>query len=198
MAGKISSVASMRFAPDGKATESLEPAEESDDRDDPAGRQQFVVLLRHGVAEERSDDKPDSDRSLTKEGVQKMKKISRGLAELLPDADVIVSSPLVRCVQTALWVAKAYDQKVEIRTADELIPGSGARGYRSVLSRIQVERAIVVGHEPDLTECMRNLLGLRSRADLQLRKGGAYGLDVAAGDATLRWMLTPRILRKLG
>jgi len=195
---KGGSAASMRFAHDEEVVERVEGAGELDEQDELESRQQFVVLLRHGVAEERTDEKPDSDRSLTKEGIQKMKKISRGLAELFPDADLLLSSPLVRCVQTALWVAKSYDQKIEIRTADELMPGATPAAYLALLKRVQLERVVIVAHEPDLTNCMLALASLESRSDLQLKKGGAYGLNISARGGSLQWMLTPRILRKLG
>jgi len=46
----------------------------------------FIVLLRHGIAEDRSEDKPDADRKLTEAGKRRMKKIAKSLAKLLrPD-----------------------------------------------------------------------------------------------------------------
>jgi phosphohistidine phosphatase SixA len=52
-------------------------------------------------------------------------------------------------------------------------------------------RVILVGHEPDLTENMRAITGIKS-GRVELEKGGCYGIR----DTTLEWILTPRVLRK--
>src|SRR5204863_2969204 len=36
----------------------------------------FIVLLRHGIAEDKSEDKPDAERRLTETGKRRMKKIA--------------------------------------------------------------------------------------------------------------------------
>src|SRR6267154_2541713 len=81
----------------------------------------LIVLLRHGIAEEKGGGKPDEERRLTREGHEKMKRVSRALAGILPDADAIYSSPLVRAYETAEWVAKAYEKKLEIETTTALL-----------------------------------------------------------------------------
>ena len=70
--------------------------------------ERFIVLLRHGIAEDATPDKKDEDRGLTSEGHARMKQIARGLERALPKVQAIYSSPLLRAVQTALWVSKAY------------------------------------------------------------------------------------------
>ena len=50
------------------------------DDEEEGQRDRFVVLLRHGIAEEKSEGKTDSDRSLTSEGHARMKQIAKGLA----------------------------------------------------------------------------------------------------------------------
>jgi len=65
-----------------------------------------IVLLRHGIAEKKGG-KPDEKRRLTDEGNEKMRGIARGLARLLPGAEALYSSPLVRATETAQWIARA-------------------------------------------------------------------------------------------
>src|SRR5258706_7668086 len=61
-----------------------------------------LYLVRHGVAEERGDAWPDdAKRPLTDEGISRMRKVTRGLAELGVSLDLILTSPLVRARQTA-------------------------------------------------------------------------------------------------
>jgi phosphohistidine phosphatase len=158
------------------------PSDKPAPRRQPAAPKQpvekFVVLLRHGLAEDPTPGKRDEDRSLTPGGHAKMKEISRGLAAALPKAAAIYSSPLLRCVQTALWVSKAYKSKANVTTADALAPGGTPKQFLELLAGTEATRIVIVGHEPSLTRCY----GVRLGAD---------------GKATFEWLLPPRILRKL-
>lgn len=155
--------------------------------------ERFLVLLRHGIAEERSDAKPDADRALTAKGHARMKSNARGLARALPKAEAVFTSPLLRAVQTALWVSRAYGSKVNVTTTDALAPGAGTRQLRALLASMDVRRAVLVGHEPDLGKWLRALTG----QSLELKKGGCAGVRLSAQGATLEWVLPPRLLRKL-
>lgn len=157
----------------------------------------FLVLLRHGIAEERRDGLPDRERRLTKEGVRKIRQIGRGIAAILPGPVLILTSPAVRCVETALRVSKAYDRKmVEMRNVDQLAPDAGSKDFMKLLGELSWKRLICVGHEPDLSELMRALTG--SRGASELKKGGAYGIRFPAQKPALEWMLPPKVLRRLG
>jgi phosphohistidine phosphatase len=163
----------------------------------PASRDRLVILYRHGIAEERTEEKPDEDRSLTKAGHSKMKKNAEGLAAVTK-ADVIFSSPLLRAVQTALWISKAYKRKVEIKTSDALSPSASFEDFENLLKESAGKKIIFVGHEPTLTRNMRMLTKLGESGELELKKGGCYGVRLREdGTATLEWILTPRLLRKL-
>lgn len=163
-----------------------------------AGKGGFIVLLRHGIAEDRTAGKADEDRSLTSEGHAKMKWIARGLERIFPKAQAIYTSPLLRAMQTALWVSKAYRSRVAVTTDDAVAPGHGTDELRDLIARIRERRVIFVGHEPNLSENLAALVGLNGRRT-ELKKGGCYGIRVNEdGSAELEWMLTPRVLRRLG
>lgn len=177
-----------------RASDETPPHEE--DRDEP--RDRFVVLLRHGLAEERGPDKPDEERSLTAEGHSRMKEIARGLESVFPRAEAISSSPLVRAMQTALWVSKGYRSRIEVQTTGALSPGSDPSELPSLIDSMPVRRMILVGHEPNLTQGLLALLGTRE-LHLELKKGGCYGVRLHAdGSASLEWLLSPKVLRRLG
>jgi len=158
--------------------------------------ERFIVLLRHGIAEDATPDKKDEDRGLTAEGHARMKQIARGLESALPKAQAIYSSPLLRAVQTALWVSKAYRSRANVNTTDALSPAATSKQFLALIKSIQERRAVIIGHEPVLTEGLRALVGVEG---LELKKGGCYGVRLLPdGKALLEWMLPPRILRKLG
>ena len=165
-----------------------EPEEEHVDR--------FVVLLRHAIAEPKSDDKPDQDRSLTAEGHARMKQIALGLPVAFPRAQAIYSSPFVRAVQTALWVSKAYRSRVKPLQTDALLPEAPAAALDDLLRSVPERRIVLVGHETNLAAILKSLTGV---VGLQLKTGGCYGVRIKPdGMAAIEWLLSPRILRKLG
>lgn len=170
---------------------------EREEQEERGGR--LIVLLRHGIAEPKGEGKPDADRSLTKEGHARMKQISRGLAEIFPKAEAIYSSPLLRCVQTALWVSKGYRENLRPQTTDALVPGASADALRKFIESAKERRLILVGHEPNLSDGFQKLLKLGGTGEsLELKKGGCYGVRIDDdGSARLEWVLTPRVLRRL-
>ena len=174
---------------------SVEPDDEQEQVDE---RDNLIVLLRHGIAEEKTEGKADEDRSLTAEGHARMKQIARGLAVAFPRAQAIYSSPLLRAVQTALWVSKGYRSRIKVNTTDSVIPGASTEEFLAFMKSMAQRRVIIVGHEPNLTENAMELVGVTG-GDLELKKGGCYCIRMHAdGSGELEFMLSPRLLRKLG
>ena len=65
----------------------------------------ILYFLRHASAGEHlANPKKDENRALDKEGIEQCGYIGRALAGLDVQVDVIVSSPLKRCTQTAALV----------------------------------------------------------------------------------------------
>jgi phosphohistidine phosphatase len=160
-----------------------------------------LYLMRHGIAEERGDAWPDdSKRPLTAEGTSRLRKSARGLVRLGVAFDVILTSPLVRARQTADVVASVYDPRPHVVIAESLVPGGA---YHALLTELEKQarrtRIALVGHEPGIGELAARLAG--SRHALEFKKGALCRIDVEvlppAGPGTLRWLLTPRIMRNL-
>ncbi|MES2857246.1 MAG: phosphoglycerate mutase family protein, partial [Bdellovibrionota bacterium] len=61
-----------------------------------------LLVVRHAIAMKREDFKGKSDdsRPLTEAGISKMKRNAEGLASLVSAPALLVTSPLVRAVQT--------------------------------------------------------------------------------------------------
>ena len=62
-----------------------------------------LLLVRHAVAEARDPRRwpDDRDRPLTQQGEARMRRAARGLGRVVPDVDLLFSSPLARAWQTA-------------------------------------------------------------------------------------------------
>jgi len=160
-----------------------------------------LYLIRHGVAAARGDKWPDdTKRPLTDDGIQKLRRVARGLVRLGVRIDVVVTSPLVRTRQTAELVAGAFDPRPHIINADSLAPGGSHAAILADLEKHARRTHIaIVGHEPGIGELAARLIG--SRHALTFKKGAMCRIDVDAlppnGPGDLRWFLTPRILRAI-
>jgi phosphohistidine phosphatase len=150
----------------------------------------FLVLLRHGIAEDPKPNQDDMKRQLTPKGRRRMDAIAAGLARVFPEAQAIYSSPAVRAMQTAKPVANEYGLK--INTSDALAPGVSPR---KLVDKVSVDYAIFVGHEPTLSALMQELTDIHG--EIELKKGGCYGIAFDGNKARLDWILTPRVLRRL-
>lgn len=155
----------------------------------------FVILLRHGIAEAKGSQ-PDATRELTDEGRKRMREIGRAISRLVREPGAIISSPLRRCVQTAELVVRAYESPPALTHDAALAPDAGAAALRDLIVATHAATMILVGHEPGLTTGMLALTGMTVRGEMSLKKGGCYGLRMGpGGEATLVWMLPPRVLR---
>ena len=168
-----------------------------------SGEYEFYIM-RHGIAVTRGSAgfADDSKRPLTPDGKQKVRGISEGLIRLGFDVDWIVTSPLVRAVETAEIVAESLGPNIPLDFCDALRPGGSAEALVSFLAKqANRRRVLAVGHEPDLSDLAARLMGAGRNANLGFKKGGCCLISFTEfppkSPGQLVWWLTPRILRKL-
>jgi phosphohistidine phosphatase len=163
-----------------------------------------LLVIRHAIAGDRAEwaktGRPDHERPLTPEGRERMQEIARGLRRLVPELDLLATSPFVRAVETADVVAEAYEG-LEIVDAPPLAHGGTPDDVRAWLAARPEQRIAVVGHEPDLGELASWFVFGSPSAGIGLKKGGACLLRFAGppqrGAAELKWLLPPKVLRRV-
>jgi phosphohistidine phosphatase len=163
-----------------------------------------LLLIRHAIAEEREDftrtGKDDRLRPLTDEGRKKMKQAARGLRTLVPEVDLLATSPLTRAAQTGAILDSVYGG-LSVEEIEQLSPETTPAAFHLWLRQRKEETVAAVGHEPSLSQILSWLLTGTERHFFAFRKGGACLLDLpgemGAGTATLCWALTPAQLRRL-
>jgi phosphohistidine phosphatase len=160
-----------------------------------------LLVIRHAIALAREEFSGDDDalRPLTREGRQQMQRVAKGLRRIVGDVDVLGSSPLLRAMQTADIVAEEF-AGVDIEMVKALEPESALPTFVTWLRKQgDAEVVAVVGHEPHLGTLVTWLLAGLDEPRVPLKKGGACLLDFSTlprkGGATLRWALTPALLR---
>jgi phosphohistidine phosphatase len=162
-----------------------------------------LLVIRHGPAGDaekwRAEGRDDRLRPLTPDGKDDMRQVAAGLATMIPQVDVLLSSPLIRASQTAQIVADEYHCKIE--TTDALLPEKDSEATLRELKTRPEQTIGVVGHEPHLSAFITFLLAGKPESFIDLKKGGACLLELesaAPGSATLQWLLTRRELGRLG
>jgi phosphohistidine phosphatase len=162
-----------------------------------------AYFLRHGEAGKRVPiPSRDFERSLTASGKDEMEKAARSIDKMGLEFDKIITSPLARSRETAEIIAKFQKKSGKVELWDELRPEGNRLDLFRRLSRLkQDEDVLIVGHDPYLSTTIGEIIsgGLSTR--LVLKKGGLARVDISSflpkPVGELRWLLTPKQLRKL-
>jgi phosphohistidine phosphatase len=163
-----------------------------------------LYLVRHAVAFRKDPDRwpHDSERPLTPEGEDEFRLAARGLARMVPRADVILSSPARRAWQTA-EILSELDSWPTPEPSPVLAASSRRASPEKATLALEdyadAKYVAVVGHKPRLQELAAYLLtGECDRMEIKIRKGGVTCIRFdgapAPGIGKLSWMLTPKVL----
>lgn len=164
-----------------------------------------LFILRHGLAANPGEDGlpkdlPDADRPLTAKGKQKLWRTTEAMQAMEIKFDVVVSSPLLRAMQTAQIVTEAMALRKKLVLTDNLAPGGSPKSLVEQINALdaRAKNILLVGHEPYLSKLIALLCAGNTSAALDLKKGGLAKLELQklryARCATLAWLLTPKQL----
>ncbi len=161
-----------------------------------------LYLIRHGIAAERGTYADDRDRPLTEKGRDRTTQVAERLLALGCRFDTLLTSALVRAVETAtILVTAGLASTYSITPA--LAPEGDMADWLSWLAPWQAEHPqgtlALVGHEPDLSTWAQFLVTGTPHGNWQLKKAGVMGLSVppaeqALGHSELFWLAPPRLL----
>ena len=164
----------------------------------------YLYLVRHAVAHKRDAQRwpDDGERPLTPEGEEEFVGAARGLALIVPEVDVLMSSPYERAWRTAeiLTQHAGWPSPQELPALEPEVPPEKA--VLALEAYTDGQSVALVGHRPCLHEMAVYLLtGDAAGADMKIKKGGVVCIEFdeapAAGAGTLRWLFTPKVLRNL-
>lgn len=163
----------------------------------------LLYLVRHGIAVSKTDPTSPADaaRPLTPKGVEKTMEVARGLAELRVHPSVLISSPLLRAVQTSEIFAEALGFPVtRLRRSDALTPESKPALLFAELARLKAREVMCFGHAPHLDNTIAAATAGKAPAFTQLKKAGVALVEFESFEplkALLCWLCTPKVLRRL-
>jgi phosphohistidine phosphatase len=160
----------------------------------------ILYFLRHASAGEHVvNPKKDEKRALDKEGIDQCGYIGRALTALDVQVDVIVSSPLKRCTQTAALVGNELGYEGKLQTDPGLRPEANLADFRKILEKYaRQDSVMVVGHNPNLSQFLGSVISESGcEASLELKKGAVAKVEMRRSSGTMQWCVTPRVLRSL-
>lgn len=161
----------------------------------------ILYIIRHAWAGQFGDpDWPDdSQRPLTAQGKKRFADVVKALAQRDFAPELVVTSPLTRCRQTAELVVKGVKGKPKLVQRDELQPGSNLEGLLTWTAEEGGDGQEIawVGHNPDVEEMTAALIG-DPGSHLRFAKGAVAALQFPGlpklREGELRWLVTAKIL----
>ena len=159
-----------------------------------------LYIIRHGLAGEHGDPRFPDDRMrpLTDEGRKRFADTMKRLANVGLEPDVVATSPLVRCRQTAEIVVDRVRGKPKLTELAALEPGSDLDALIEWSNSQGMEEIAWVGHAPDVSDLAAALLCPRGETVLRFAKGAvaciAFDGPVARGAGELQWLVTAKVL----
>ncbi|MEL6457608.1 MAG: phosphohistidine phosphatase SixA [Cyanobacteria bacterium J06636_27] len=159
-----------------------------------------LYLIRHGIAQESTEEIKDEQRSLTQQGKKRTQKVAQRFKDLDLSFNLIATSPLVRAQQTAEILISmglsseleqcpelAFNGDIEDWIKKWLIPRNFSPSTRLAL----------VGHEPCLSNWAEILIWGEAKDSLVLKKAGTIGIEIPEtgsilGRGKMFWLTPPR------
>ncbi len=163
-----------------------------------------LLLIRHGLAGKKNSSKHPNDdlRPLSSKGRKLCKRAMIGLAGLGIRPQAILTSPALRCVETAKLVAREFDlnpkKTQHLPALHHSVAASTALGK---LAKMNLPNSLIlVGHEPWIGEIISVLISGNAKAGIEMSKGGAALLRLESlkpGQGRLEWLMTQEQLASL-
>ena len=159
-----------------------------------------LYIIRHAWAADRDDPRWSDDdlRPLTDNGKKRFAEVVKKLAARGVTPEIIATSPLVRCVETAQLLA-AESGKAEVIELEELRPGSDVDALlRWTARQARKHQQIAwVGHAPDVNRLTAVMIGQRD-SSIRFAKGAVAAVRFdgvpTLGGGELQWLVTAKVL----
>lgn len=160
----------------------------------------LLHIVRHAWAGQADADRwpDDGQRPLTAKGRKRFARLVRRLAKRGFRPELVVTSPLVRCQQTAELLAEGTGGPPLVARS-ELAPGSDLEKLLAWTAETAASREEIawVGHAPDVGQMVAALIGSVG-GQIHLAKGAVATVEFAGlpqlGQGELCGLLVPKML----
>ena len=170
-----------------------------------------LFILRHGETSKSLPRSGGLNRPLTYTGTTEIKSIADSIKKLKIKIDLILTSPLSSCKQTGEIINDLFKKRIPIIICNDLKPEGKLLDFYNKISKYKDTSAIlIVGHEPYLSSMINDIISNNADTDrnyntnhnnIVLKKAGLSRIKITSTvpklKGELRWLLTPRILKKI-
>ena len=156
-----------------------------------------LYILRHGIAEDGHAGLPDGQRQLTPEGRSKLREVLKVARRAGVSPTLLLTSPLVRAVQTAELASEELSYKGDLVRTSTLIPEADPRETWSEIRQHSDEsQLLLASHNPLCASLAGYLLG-SPELWADYKKGALMRVDFdrfgPEPHGVLRWFLVPKL-----
>jgi phosphohistidine phosphatase len=153
-----------------------------------------IYLLRHGIADEGRSGQPDSERALTEEGKEKLRRV---LSHAGVQPGLILSSPYRRALETARIAAEVLGYRGKIVETEALVPNASPYDvWEEIRRRADEPSILLASHEPLMSSTAALLLASPALM-VDMKKAALVRVDCdrigREPKCELKWMLTPAV-----
>jgi phosphohistidine phosphatase len=150
-----------------------------------------LIVVRHAAAVERGPDVSEESRYLTPEGRVFFRKTARTMLKNGVEPGLILTSPLLRAVQTADILAETLAYSGPFVVRNELRPGFDMQALDKLLDDYRsADELVLVGHEPDLSTIVSFLI--TRPGGFNFKKGAAVKLKIdpskLSASSSFKWL----------
>jgi len=143
-----------------------------------------IFLVRHGDADaDVPEGLGDEARALTVKSRQVLVSHFAALTERMGGIDLVLTSPLVRAVQTAQILSHVLKHEGLLHAHRSLVPEMPVGAIESLLRQKEGQSVVLVGHEPSMGAMAAHLLGLPSWTK-RVHPGTVIGIEKTGNDAS--------------
>jgi len=156
-----------------------------------------IYLLRHGIAEDGRPGRPDSERALTGEGREKLRRVLKRAKLAGVSPGLILSSPYRRAVETAEVAVEVLGYQGQVVRTRALVPeASPFDAWEEIRSRKDESSVLLASHEPLMSSMVAFLLDSPAM-HVDMKKAALVRVDCDRFGpeplAVLKWMITPAL-----
>jgi phosphohistidine phosphatase len=128
----------------------------------------LIYFLRHGDAS--SDSRfHDSERPLTDLGEKQASYVGNFLRHTNTQINIILTSPLIRACETGA-IVQSIIHAPSMETTEYLVNGANPKKLFKHITELDVESALLVGHEPFLSNTISLIIGGNNNFFIEMKK----------------------------
>ncbi len=160
-----------------------------------------LLVMRHAKSDWTGDFAEDHDRPLAPRGVKAARMIGRFLAASGHGPDLVIASTAERARDTVEHVLESAKLSCPVTSTRDLYGTHPSAALEIVADRAELPRLLIVGHEPTWSGLISLLTGggrvrMPTAAVACIEFGVDKWSEVTVGSGQLRWLVTPRLLKK--